>query len=230
MVFAATQLNVAAHVARCRGKPVRIPLSIATGATSSQRAVAGSVVLEVLWIPPLGQVAQLPKSIADARAGIAAAEAETTVLLETVLTQLGGDCHTWRRRVCKLVGHRLIPYSEVTKRAMVEIDLSLAEAVFDPDAIPSTPLSPATAITRTSSVEMEEGRWTTNDNAFLVIFRDGSEIEFFADSAEDKERWIAVLGTVVGRKARRAAPEWALRFKKLAVDQASVSETTAAAA
>ncbi|KAL8286222.1 hypothetical protein RQP46_004710 [Phenoliferia psychrophenolica] len=227
--FARTSFPVASQAPNCRGRVQRFAVPIETDGKASRYAAAGVVVLEVLWIPPLGSVAVLPKSMSDVKVGLAAAEAETTVLLETILTQLGGDCVTWRRRLFKLVGHRLIPYSEVTKKAMVEIDLSLADSVYDPQnpaASPPTPLSPATAMTRTSSLDLEEERWTAHEHSFLVSFKDGSEIEFFADRAEDKERWIALLTAVIGRKARKAAPEWALRFKKLGVASAPAATTT----
>ncbi|KAK4702135.1 pre-mRNA-splicing factor RBM22/SLT11, partial [Phenoliferia sp. Uapishka_3] len=204
-VFARSQLNIAAQASRCCGKSVTIPLPISTDRNSSQKIATGSVVLEILSIPHLGNVT-LPKSMDAVRVGMAAAEAESKPLLETVLTQLGGDCTFWRRRLFKLNGHRLVPYSEVTKKAMVEIDLTLASSIFDPSK-PQLPLTPETAMTRSSSADLEEERYTAHEHTFSIIFIDGTDIQFFADSAEDKERWIAVLGTVVGKKARKPAPE-----------------------
>ncbi|KAM0755816.1 hypothetical protein T439DRAFT_320523 [Meredithblackwellia eburnea MCA 4105] len=222
-VFVKTQLTPGSHYAQCRGKPIRLILPIQTRPNSSQKLAAGSLVIDLLWIPPLGAVPSLPRSMAEVQDGLVKAELESKVIQQGILTQLGGDCTTRRRRLFKLLGHRLIPYSEVTKRAFVEIDLSLATALYDPNqpstssplALAKSPKSPASGMTRSSSMDLEEQRWTAQDHAFTIVFGDGSDIAFIADTAEDKEKWISVLVDRVGKRAaKKPVPEWAVKLRK----------------
>lgn len=221
-VFARTKVAIGSYTAQSRGKVVRLALPIATDPNSSQKAATGSLIVELLWVPPLGAVPSLPKSMAEVQSGLAAAEAETRLALEGVLTQLGGDCTTWRRRLFKLLGPRLIPYSEVAKRAFVELDLSVASSIFDP-ATPA-PANPSTGLSKSASADFEEERYTGHDHAFTLLFKDGSEIAFFADTEADKVRWLDALGSTIGRKAGRKAPEWAVKLKRT-LDAPAVAAT-----
>lgn len=116
---------------------------------------------------------------------------------------------TWRRRFFKLVGNRLVPYSEVTRKAHVEIELALAESIEDPDDVKSSPIK------RSASQEMEESLWRV-ENMFKIYFKDGSYIHLFADRAEDKKAWLEQLNGIVSSTAipLKAEPEWAKMLLK----------------
>lgn len=121
---------------------------------------------------------------------------------------------SWKRRNFKLRGSVLIPYSEVTKKAYVEIDLANAVAIEDSNA----PLLPSTAptLTRSSSMDMDDDPWRM-DRSFKLVFKDGAELRFFADSDKDKAGWLRVLGAYLDAppKGRKAPPAWAVVLRKL---------------
>ena len=109
------------------------------------------------------------------------------------------------------MGNRLVPYSEVTRKAHVEIELALAESVDDPDEKASDPSSP---IKRSASQEMEESLWRV-ENMFTIVFKDGSYINFYSDRPEDKKAWLEHLRKVVNvANGLKAEPEWAKMLLK----------------
>lgn len=171
----------------------------------------GSLILEFLWVPPLVGVTSIPTRVSEVRDGLAAAEAETRLTQSGLLTQLGADCSVWKRRDFRLLGTRLVPYGEASKRAFVEIDLSSACVVFDP-AEPSTGTSREAAASKCGLLDDFS---TFHKNDFSLLFANNTSIDFFADSAEDKREWIDTLESTIARGAAAKAPEWALRLNKL---------------
>lgn len=101
----------------------------------------------------------------------------------------------------RLKGSRLIPYSEVTNKAFVEIDLSLTVSVIDLNA-------------SISGAEYDDSESCRMERSFRLIFKDGSDISFFADSDDDKRRWMEVLGGLKGEMEESRAPMWALALRK----------------
>jgi hypothetical protein len=101
----------------------------------------------------------------------------------------------------RLKGSRLIPYSEVTNKAFVEIDLALATSVIDLN-------------TSDSSADYDDAESCRMERSFRLNFQDGSEISFYADSDEDKRKWIKVLGGLKGEVGEAKAPMWALALRK----------------
>ncbi|GAA6001658.1 hypothetical protein JCM10207_002252 [Rhodosporidiobolus poonsookiae] len=201
--------NEAAH---CRLKKTRIVVPFGQKATPSTRACSGSLVVELLFVPAVPGVpkAQLPKSMDEVTEGLELADWATKVTHESVLTQLGGDCSVWRRRLIKLRGSTLVPYSEVTKRSHVEINLALVASIEDLN----TPTMPTPGSRSTIRDEDEDvGRM---DNSFRLGFKDGARIDFFADTAVIKAQWIEILNKVVGKaENKKTPPEWAIAARKL---------------
>lgn len=59
------------------------------------------------------------------------------------------------------------------------------------------------------------------DNSFRLVFQDDNEIDFFADTAEVKAKWLDVLANVVGKgESRTSPPEWAVAVRKLPAPKA----------
>jgi len=208
-------IDFKAEADKCRHKLAKFTVPwqhIGFNGNGAQKTVAGTLVLEMLYLPAIPHVGKkdLPRSMDEVRQGMALAEWHAKVLHEGVLTQLGGDCHAWRRRMFKLRGNCLLPYSEVTKKASVEIDLSLAVAVVDPNA-PSEPNYD------------DDDELTKMDPEFKLTFKNAGELRFFADSEADKANWIEVLSKVVGVKGKKAPPGWAVALRKQQLKQAAAA-------
>lgn len=104
-----------------------------------------------------------------------------------------------------------MPYSEVTKRSHVEINLALVSQVEDLNV--ATVQSPKS---RASRFEDEDEDLSRMDNSFRLIFKDGNRIDFYADSPEAKATWLRVLSAVVGKEdGKKAPPDWAVAVRKL---------------
>jgi hypothetical protein len=101
----------------------------------------------------------------------------------------------------------LVPYSEVTKRSHVEIDLSLVSHVADLNVA-----SPAGK----ASFDDGEDELSQMDNSFRLVFKDGNRIDFYADSATAKAQWLEALHkTIAAEGGVRVAPSWAIAARKL---------------
>ncbi|GAA5986825.1 hypothetical protein JCM11641_007809 [Rhodosporidiobolus odoratus] len=216
--LATARVTFATHAAQCRLTKSRIVVPFGQKATPSSRTCSGALVVELLFVPAVAGVpkARLPKSMDEIVDGLELAEWATKITHESVLTQLGGDCSIWRRRVVKLRGSTLVPYSEVTKRSHVEINLALVASVADLNT-PSMP----TPGSRASQYDEDEqiGRM---DNSFRLIFKDGNQIDFFADSAEVKAKWMETLNKVVGKaENKKSPPDWAVAARKLPLPKAA---------
>lgn len=217
------------YATKCRGRKIEIslPLEKALGKTGEgrPRLVKGSVVLSLFFLPNISGMGKardtLPLSSEEAIRGLKLVDEVIECTHQGVLTQFGGDCTTLRRRNFKVKGAQLIPYSEVTKKAYVEIDLGKAIAVMDPDEAvgegPKSPKSIKGGMSRSGSLgAVEDDPVRMNKNGFKIVFGDESEISFFADSATEKKDWVKVLRRMVGRKELNP-PEWAVRFRKMKV-------------
>ena len=53
------------------------------------------------------------------------------------------------------------------------------------------------------------------DHSIKLVFRDESEILFFADSEPEKRVWIDCLSKTIGQTALKAPPAWAVALLKL---------------
>ena len=123
---------------------------------------------------------------------------QTTTSYHGILTQLGGDCLSWRRRPMRIVGLNLVCYNEVTRRPTTRIDLVQVVSVDE--------CGPAAANAEHS---------VTGDGAFPVphsfclSFRDGEKIYLFADTQESMLDWVRILRNIVAHKLT-PPPAWAL--------------------
>lgn len=124
----------------------------------------------------------------------------------------------------------MVPYNEITKKAYVEIDLSNVIAIEDPNA-PSSSI-PGSKLPRSHSQDLDESPWRM-DNSIKLVFKQNEkerasednreEILFFADTKEEKDKWMEVLGTLAGAHSHKDAPEWAVVLRKLELQLGSPS-------
>ncbi|GAA5870125.1 hypothetical protein JCM3774_002599 [Rhodotorula dairenensis] len=207
--LATSRVTFANEASKCRLKKSRLLVPFGQKDSASPRTCSGSLVIDMLFVPAVTGVpkASLPKSMDEVLSGLEVFDSATQVTMESPLTQLGGDTTVWRRRIVKLRGGMLVPYSEVTKRSHVEIDLSLVSHVADLNVA-----SPAGK----SSFDEDEDELSQMDNSFRLVFKDGNRIDFYADSATAKAQWLEALGkTIAAEGGVRVAPSWAIAARKL---------------
>ncbi|TDL23072.1 hypothetical protein BD410DRAFT_769511 [Rickenella mellea] len=163
----------------------------------------GEIVLQVFRLPPLPGIPpdQLPQSLEECHRGLRHINWHKVTYHEGTLTQLGGDCTTWRRRQLRVIGANLVAFNDVTKKATATIDLKKAITVEDDQAIRGEGArSPASATTARSTRDIDDfdGIYGV-ERSFRLIFPHGQEIAFFADTDEEKTRWLEVFRALVGR-------------------------------
>lgn len=166
----------------------------ARGRFSTAPGVLGSLRVRLFYLPPLPGVldSALPGSLDECVQGMdAVVWHEASLSYAGTLTQLGGDCLTWRRRPMRIMGLSLVCYNEVTQRPTTRIDLGQALAV-EPT-----------------------GRATDDDDevcrvprAFRISFRDGERIYLYADTDTEMFEWLRVLQSIVAHKLA-PPPSWA---------------------
>ncbi|KZT61200.1 hypothetical protein CALCODRAFT_428285 [Calocera cornea HHB12733] len=171
-----------------------------TGASvpvGSPRAV-GEIILQLFRLPPLPGIEQdaLPENLEECRRGLRHVAWHKALHHEGVLTQNGGDCSTWRRRRFRVVGAEMVASNDVTKKITATIDLSKAVSLED-DQDPA--LKPAPGITRSMGSDDDLYSYTGVQRSFRILFEGGDEIAFFADTDDEKTKWMEVLKGRIGR-------------------------------
>ncbi|KAF9567977.1 hypothetical protein CPC08DRAFT_655423 [Agrocybe pediades] len=148
----------------------------------------GQIVLQIFRLPPLPGIPQdqLPQSLEECHRGLRHINWHKMTYFQGTLTQIGGDCSTWRRRQLRVIGANLVAFNDVTKKATATIDLKKAIAVEDDQNAKS------------SSGDEYDGLYGV-ERSFRLIFPQDQEIVFFADSDEEKAKWLEVLRALVGR-------------------------------
>ncbi|KAF5386200.1 hypothetical protein D9615_002280 [Tricholomella constricta] len=143
----------------------------------------GEIVLQMFRLPPLPGIApeQLPQSLEECHRGLRHINWHKVTYFEGILTQSGGDCSTWRRRQLRVIGANLVAFNHVTKKATATIDLKRAIAVEDDQGARRNVLSPGSGARSSQYDEYDD-----------------QEILFFADTDEEKARWLDVLRALVG--------------------------------
>ncbi|KAI0325319.1 hypothetical protein GY45DRAFT_1261096 [Cubamyces sp. BRFM 1775] len=166
--------------------------------SSAKAMEIGQIVLQLFRLPPLPGIPsdELPQSLEECHRGLSHVRWHKSTYHQGTLTQNGGDCSTWKRRRFRVVGPNMVAYNDVTKRAIAKIDLRKVIAVED-DRSPV--LSPASGVSTRS--QFDDDRLCGVEHAFRLVIdsRPDQDIVFFADSDDEKQRWVEVLRAMVGR-------------------------------
>ncbi|GLB37394.1 putative pleckstrin homology domain [Lyophyllum shimeji] len=158
----------------------------------------GEIVLQMFRLPPLPGIApsQLPQSLEECHRGLRHINWHKITYFEGTLTQCGGDCSTWRRRQLRVIGGNLVAFNDVTKKATATINLKKAIAVEDLQEVRQNALGPDSRM-RSSRYDEYEGLYGV-ERSFCLVFPQDQEILFFADTDEEKARWLDVLRALIG--------------------------------
>ncbi|WFD32581.1 Bud site selection protein bud4 [Malassezia sp. CBS 17886] len=157
----------------------------------------GLLRLRMFYLPPLPRRFQeeLPRNLDECVQGMDSVNwHQSGSSYKGILTQLGGDCTTWRRRPVRVMGLTMIGFNEVTKRPTIRIDLVQALDVqrCDPGAPENDDLDEMYHVSR----------------SFRLSFRDGEKIYFFADTDAEVGEWVRVLSGIIAHK-QPSPPAWA---------------------
>ncbi|KAI0426480.1 DUF1709-domain-containing protein [Xylaria sp. FL1042] len=162
----------------------------------------GKLEVQLLFVPhPKGCADDdMPKSMNSCIRELKAAEERLSRNWEGHLSQQGGDCPYWRRRYFKLVGTKLTAYHETTRQPRATINLSNAKRLIDDRRQLTNPETTGrNGKRRRSAFAEEEEGYMFVEEGFRIRFNNGEVIDFYADTPEDKEGWMKVLGDVIGR-------------------------------
>ncbi|KAJ3737602.1 hypothetical protein DFJ43DRAFT_9634 [Lentinula guzmanii] len=159
----------------------------------------GELVLQVFRLPPLPGLPpeELPQSLEECHRGLRHVNWHKMTYFEGTLTQNGGDCSSWRRRQFRVIGSNLVAFNDITKRVTATINLSNAIAVGDnqdPHKRDGGVRSPASGA---SQYHDEYDGLFGVERSFRLVFPK-EEILFFADTDEEKTKWLEILNALVG--------------------------------
>lgn len=121
-------------------------------------------------------------------------------------------------------------YHEATRQPRATINLSKASKLINDrnTLLDPTVSGPGKSRRKSGFSEDEEG-YMFVEEGFRIRFGNGEMIDFYADSPEDKEGWIKVLGETIGRIPDKCG--WCdLVVSKEAKERAEKEKTQAAAA
>ncbi|KAH8176155.1 cell division protein anillin domain-containing protein [Sarocladium implicatum] len=162
----------------------------------------GKLELQLLFVPRPKNATDddMPKSMNSCIRELKAAEERMSRNWEGHLSQQGGDCPYWRRRYFKLVGTKLTAYHEATRQPRATINLANAKRLIDDrQALTEKETLVRGGKRRRSAFAEEEEGYMFVEEGFRIRFNNGEVIDFYADTAEDKESWMKVLSEVIGR-------------------------------
>ncbi|KAL9076529.1 MAG: hypothetical protein Q9161_000861 [Pseudevernia consocians] len=162
----------------------------------------GKLELQLLFVPKPKDAKDedMPKSMNACIRELREAESATPKKWEGNLSQQGGDCPYWRRRFFTLDGSKFTAYHEVTRQPRATINLAKASKLIDDKSALMRNDVPAKGKGRRKSAfaEEEEG-YMFVEEGFRIRFANGETIDFYADSAVEKDSWMKVLSEVVGK-------------------------------
>ncbi|KAK0389359.1 hypothetical protein NLU13_2934 [Sarocladium strictum] len=220
--FARSYVCLKEHESRCFGRPYMAEVAcfnewateeavFASSVKSKRGSTAivrrapykiGKLELQLLFVPrPKNATDEdMPKSMNSCIRELKAAEERMSRNWEGHLSQQGGDCPYWRRRYFKLVGTKLTAYHEATRQPRATINLANAKRLIDDRRAltEKETLGRGGKRRRSAFAEDEEG-YMFVEEGFRIRFNNGEVIDFYADTAEDKESWMKVLSDVIGR-------------------------------
>lgn len=108
----------------------------------------------------------------------------------------------WRRRYFSLDGPKFTAYHEATRQPRATINLAKASKLIDDK---SALMKPGKGSRRKSAFAEEEEGYMFVEEGFRIRFGNGEVIDFYADSAADKDNWMKALCEVVGKDAKKKA-------------------------
>ncbi|CAG8974816.1 hypothetical protein HYALB_00000430 [Hymenoscyphus albidus] len=226
------------HETRCYGRPYVVDVACFnewateeapfSSSVKSQRASTiirkrapykvGKLELQLLFVPkPKGATDDdMPKSMNSCIREMKEAETSLARNWEGPLSQQGGDCPYWRRRYFKLVGSKLTAYHESTRQPRATINLANAHKLIDDRrALTQKETSGKGGKRRKSGFAEEEEGYMFVEEGFRIRFNNGEMIDFYADTAADKEGWMKVLDACIGKEGEGAKRGWCdLVFKR----------------
>ncbi|KAF4991191.1 hypothetical protein FGRMN_7996 [Fusarium graminum] len=162
----------------------------------------GKLELQLLFVPRPKNAADddMPKSMNSCIRELKAAEERMSRNWEGHLSQQGGDCPYWRRRYFKLVGTKLTAYHEATRQPRATINLANAKRLIDDRrALTEKETTGRGGRRRRSAFAEDEEGYMFVEEGFRIRFNNGELIDFYADTAADKEGWMKVLTEILGR-------------------------------
>ncbi|KAJ5151149.1 uncharacterized protein N7482_010401 [Penicillium canariense] len=176
----------------------------ATSVTAQRRPPykIGKLELQLLFVPkPKGSKDEdMPKSMNACIREIRDAESVAARTWEGFLSQQGGDCPYWRRRFFKLQGSKLTAYHETTRQPRATINLAKAsKLVDDRPSLTQKETSTKGGGRRKSAFAEEEEGYMFVEEGFRIRFGNGEVIDFYADSAADKDGWLRVMSEAIGK-------------------------------
>ncbi|KAJ5815575.1 hypothetical protein N7474_007352 [Penicillium riverlandense] len=174
----------------------------------------GKLELQLLFVPkPKGvKDDDMPKSMNACIREMRDAESVAARTWEGFLSQQGGDCPFWRRRLFKLQGSKLTAYHETTRQPRATINLAkAAKLIDDRSSLTQKQTSTKGGGRRKSAFAEEEEGYMFVEEGFRIRFANGEVIDFYADNAADKEGWLRVMSEVVGKgsSGNGAVKAWA---------------------
>ena len=201
------------------------------GNTTMQRRAPYKVAkleLQLLFVPkPKGATDDnMPKSMNSCIRELKEAEVAVARNHEGHLSQQGGDCPVslskryyvdhkltafqyWRRRFFKLNGSKLTAYHESTRQPRATINLANASKLIDDRrALTQKDTTAKGGKRRRSGFAEEEEGYMFVEEGFRIRFNNGEVIDFYADTAADKEGWMKVLDACVGKENDGAKSSW----------------------
>ncbi|KAL2047162.1 hypothetical protein N7G274_001181 [Stereocaulon virgatum] len=167
----------------------------------------GKLELQLLFVPKPKDAKDddMPKSMNACIRELKEAESATPKKWEGHLSQQGGDCPYWRRRFFTLNGSKFTAYHEATRQPRATINLAKASKLIDDkSALMRNDVSPKKGGRRKSAFAEEEEGYMFVEEGFRVRFANGETIDFYADSAAEKDGWMKVLSEVVGKDTSKA--------------------------
>ena len=110
----------------------------------------------------------------------------------------------WRRRFFSLNGAKFTAYHEATRQPRATINLSKASKLIDDKtSLMRDDASPKKGGRRKSAFAEEEEGYMFVEEGFRIRFANGETIDFYADSAAEKDGWMKVLAEVVGKDTKK---------------------------
>ncbi|PGH23647.1 hypothetical protein AJ80_02253 [Polytolypa hystricis UAMH7299] len=162
----------------------------------------GSLELQLLYVPkPKGATDDdMPKSMNACIREMRDADNLTSRSWEGFLSQQGGDCPYWRRRFFKLRGTELTAFHQTTGQRRAIINLSKAKKLIDDrSTLTQKETTAKGGGRRKSAFAEEEDGYMFVEEGFRIRFANGEVIDFYADSAAEKDGWMNVLAETVGK-------------------------------